>query len=88
MLSHTTNFSGSQNLGRSMRFAPPPASHDLNDTLDIMGIPHAGHFNAFQKECLPPGPTSPWMRPRSTTILTRRWRSPRCGPTAAARGSA
>src|SRR5207245_11375102 len=68
-----------------------PAQHlltnaEYGDTLDIMGIPHAGHFNAFQKECPPPGPTSPWMRPRSTTILTRRWRSPRCGPTAAARG--
>jgi CRP/FNR family nitrogen fixation transcriptional regulator len=45
MLSHTTNFSGSQNLGRSMRFAAP-ASHDLNDTLDIMGAPMSFARNA------------------------------------------
>src|SRR3989442_13894899 len=74
-----------------LRLRHHPAQHlltiaEYGDTLDIMGIPHAGHFNAFQKECPPPGPTSPWMRPRSTTILTRRRRSPRCGPTAAARG--
>ena len=46
MLSHTTNFSGSQNLGRGMRFTPPPASHDLNDTLDIMGAPMSFTRNA------------------------------------------
>src|SRR5947209_17617543 len=46
MLSHTTNFSGSQNLGRGIRFAPPPASHDLNDTLDIMGAPMSFTRNA------------------------------------------
>src|SRR4051794_5310128 len=37
MLSHTTNFSGPRSLGEGMRLTPPPAAHDLNDTLDIMG---------------------------------------------------
>src|SRR4051812_45155224 len=36
MLSHTTNFSGTQNL---IRFAPRPASPDLNDSFEIMGAP-------------------------------------------------
>ena len=30
MLSHTTNFSGTQSLGKNVRFAPPAASHSLN----------------------------------------------------------
>jgi CRP/FNR family nitrogen fixation transcriptional regulator len=46
MLSHTTNFSGSHNLGRGIQFAPPPASHSLNDTLDIMGAPMSFTRNA------------------------------------------
>ena len=37
MLSHTTNFSGAQNLDRSVRFAPPAASHSLADSLEMMG---------------------------------------------------
>ena len=36
MLSQTTNFSGTQNLGRNLRFAPP-ASHSLADSLELMG---------------------------------------------------
>ena len=40
MLSHTTNFSGTQGLGRSVRIAPPAAaSHELTDALDMMGAP-------------------------------------------------
>jgi CRP/FNR family transcriptional regulator, nitrogen fixation regulation protein len=46
MLSHTTNFSGTPNVGRGMRFAPPPVAHDLNDTLDIMGAPMSFARNA------------------------------------------
>ena len=37
MLSHTTNFSGAQNLGRSVRFATPAASHSLIETMEMMG---------------------------------------------------
>ena len=37
MLSHTTNFSGAQNLGRSVRFAAPAASHSLIETMEMMG---------------------------------------------------
>jgi CRP/FNR family transcriptional regulator, nitrogen fixation regulation protein len=40
MLSHTTNFSGTQGLGRSVQIAPPAAaSHELTDALDMMGAP-------------------------------------------------
>ena len=46
MLSHTTNFSGTQNLGRRVRIAPPAASHELTDALDLMGAPMAFARNA------------------------------------------
>ena len=46
MLSHTTNFSGTQNLGRSVRIAPPAASHALTDSLDMMGAPMSFARNA------------------------------------------
>jgi len=46
MLSHTTNFSGTQNLGRSMRIAPPAASHELTDALEMMGAPMSFVRNA------------------------------------------
>src|SRR6187455_2918127 len=39
MLSHTTNFSRTQPLGKNPRFVPPAASHTLNGTLDMMGAP-------------------------------------------------
>ena len=45
MLSHTTNFSRTQSLskspslGKNPRFVPPAASHSLNGTLDMMGVP-------------------------------------------------
>ena len=39
MLSQTTNFPGTQNLGRNVRFAPPAASRDLADSLEMMGAP-------------------------------------------------
>ena len=37
MLSHTTNFSSTQSFGRSVRIAPPAASHELTDALEMMG---------------------------------------------------
>jgi CRP-like cAMP-binding protein len=46
MLSHTTNFSGTQNLGRRVRIAPPAASHELTDALDLMGAPMSFVRNA------------------------------------------
>jgi CRP/FNR family nitrogen fixation transcriptional regulator len=46
MLSHTTNFSGTQSLGRSVRIAPPVASHDLTDALEMMGAPMSFARNA------------------------------------------
>ena len=46
MLSHTTNFSGTQSLGRSVRIAPPVASHDLTDALEMMGAPMSFVRNA------------------------------------------
>ena len=46
MLSHTTNFSGTQNLGRNVRFATPAASHELTDTLEMMGAPMSFARNA------------------------------------------
>jgi len=40
MLSHTTNFSGTQNLGRTARSLPPAATaRDLVDSLEMMGAP-------------------------------------------------
>ena len=39
MLSHTTNFSRTQTLGKNVRFVPSAASHSLNGTLDMMGAP-------------------------------------------------
>ena len=39
MLSHTTNFSRTQPLGKNPRFVPSAASHSLNGTLDMMGAP-------------------------------------------------
>lgn len=46
MLSHTTNFSGTQNLGRTVRTAPPAVSHELTDALDLMGAPMSFVRNA------------------------------------------
>jgi CRP-like cAMP-binding protein len=37
MLSHTTNFLGTQNSGRNLRFTPPAVSHSLADSLEMMG---------------------------------------------------
>ena len=37
MLSQTTNFPGTQNLGRNVRFAPLAASPSLADSLEMMG---------------------------------------------------
>jgi CRP-like cAMP-binding protein len=37
MLSHTTNFSGAQNLGRNVRFATSAESHSLIETMEMMG---------------------------------------------------
>jgi CRP-like cAMP-binding protein len=39
MLSHTTNFSSTQILARSVRVAPPAAAHELTDALEMMGAP-------------------------------------------------
>jgi CRP/FNR family transcriptional regulator, nitrogen fixation regulation protein len=39
MLTQTTNFSGAQSLGRSVRFAPPASSHSLADSFEMMGAP-------------------------------------------------
>ena len=46
MLSHTTNFTSPQNLGRNVRFAPPAATHGLTDTFDMMGAPMSFVRNA------------------------------------------
>ena len=37
MLSHTTNFLGTQNTGRNARFAPPAMPHSLANSLEMMG---------------------------------------------------
>jgi CRP/FNR family nitrogen fixation transcriptional regulator len=37
MLSHTTNFLGTQNSAKNLRFAPPAESHSLADSLEMMG---------------------------------------------------
>ena len=39
MLTHTTNFSGAQSLNRNVRFTPPPTSHSLTDSFEMMGAP-------------------------------------------------
>ena len=39
MLSHTTNFSRTQPLGKDPRFVPSAVSHSLGGTLDMMGAP-------------------------------------------------
>jgi CRP/FNR family nitrogen fixation transcriptional regulator len=39
MLSHTTNFPGTQNLGRNVRFSPPATPRSLADSLEMMGAP-------------------------------------------------
>ncbi len=39
MLSHTTNFPGTQNLAKAARFAPPSASRALADSFDMIGAP-------------------------------------------------
>ena len=46
MLSHTTNFSGTQSLGRKVGIAPPVASHELADALEMMGAPMSFARNA------------------------------------------
>ena len=46
MLSHTTNFSNTQSFGRSVRIAPPAASHELTDALEMMGAPMSFARNA------------------------------------------
>lgn len=46
MLSHTTNFSGAQNLHRSVRLVPPATSHGLTDSLEMMGAPMSFARNA------------------------------------------
>src|SRR6478752_10212841 len=46
MLSHTTNFTGTQSLGKNVRFAPPVPSCSLADALEMMGAPMSFHRNA------------------------------------------
>jgi len=46
MLSHTTNFSGTQNLCRAVRSAPPSTARDLVDSLEMMGAPMSYARNA------------------------------------------
>ena len=46
MLSHTTNFSSTQGLGRTVRVAPAAASHELTDALEMMGAPMSFVRNA------------------------------------------
>jgi CRP-like cAMP-binding protein len=50
MLSHITNFPGTQTgaqlLGRSMRMVPPAASHELTDALEMIGAPMSFARNA------------------------------------------
>ena len=49
MLSHTTNLSGAQNRGRSVRFATPAASHSLIETMEMMGasMPYARNAEIY-----------------------------------------
>ena len=37
MLSHTTNFPGTQNLAKAARFASPPSSNVVSDSFDMVG---------------------------------------------------
>jgi CRP-like cAMP-binding protein len=46
MLSHTTNFSGTQNPAKTMRFAPPPPSRRSADSFDMIGAPMTYARNA------------------------------------------
>ena len=46
MLSHTTNFSGTQSLSRNVRFAPPATSHALIDSFEMMGASMSFSRNA------------------------------------------
>ena len=46
MLSHTTNFTGTQSLGKNARFAPPVTSCSLADSLEMMGAPMSYSRNA------------------------------------------
>jgi len=46
MLSRTTNFTGTQNLGKDVRFAPPVTSCSLTDSLEMMGAPMSYARNA------------------------------------------
>ena len=46
MLSHTTNFTGTQSLGNNVRFAAPAASCSLADSLEMMGAPMSYARNA------------------------------------------
>jgi CRP-like cAMP-binding protein len=46
MLSHTTNFPGTRNLGRTARLAPPATSRALADSFDLMGAPMSYARNA------------------------------------------
>ena len=46
MLSHTTNFSSTQSLGRRGRIAPQAAPHELTDALEMMGAPMSFVRNA------------------------------------------
>ena len=46
MLTHTTNFSGSQSAIRNVRFTSPVTSHALIDSFDMMGAPMSFARNA------------------------------------------
>src|SRR6478736_10257374 len=46
MLSHTTNFTGTQSLSKNVRFAPPATSCSLADSLEMMGAPMSYPRNA------------------------------------------
>jgi CRP-like cAMP-binding protein len=46
MLSHTTNFPGTQHLAKAARFAPSASSHALTDSFDMIGAPMTYARNA------------------------------------------
>ena len=46
MLSHTTNFPGTQNLAKATRFVPPTSSHAVTDSFDMVGASMAYARNA------------------------------------------
>jgi CRP-like cAMP-binding protein len=46
MLSHTTNFSGTQNVVRNTRLVPPAVCHGLADSFEMMGAPMSFGRNA------------------------------------------